>query len=103
MEDWNDTYTLLYVKYITNKDLLDRIDSSTQYSIMTYIWTESKKKKKKRVGICICITDSLCSTPETNTIKLKKKNNFFKCNVRNIGSVGNFQLTLQLIKIWTLI
>ena len=37
---------------------------STQYSVMTYMGKESKK----RVGICICINDSLCCTPETNTI-----------------------------------
>ena len=30
-----DTYTLLYIKQITNKDLLDSTGNSTQYSVMT--------------------------------------------------------------------
>ena len=56
-------YTPLYIKLITNKDLLYNTGNSTQYSVMTYMGKESKK----RVDICIWITDSLCCTPETNT------------------------------------
>ena len=59
-----DTYTLLYITQITNKDLLYSTGNSTQYSIMAYIGKESKK----RVDICICITDSLCCICEINTI-----------------------------------
>jgi len=51
--------TLLYIKQITNNDLLYST-VSVQYSIVTYMGKESK-----RVGICI--TDSLCYTIETNT------------------------------------
>jgi len=38
-----DTCTLLYIKLITNKDLLYSTGNSTQYSIMTY--TEKNLKK----------------------------------------------------------
>ena len=37
-----DIYTLLYIEKITNKDLLYSTGNSTQYSVMTYIRTESK-------------------------------------------------------------
>ena len=40
-----DIYTLLYIKYITNKNLLYSTGKSTQYSVMTYIGTESKKEQ----------------------------------------------------------
>ena len=58
-----DIYTLLYIKQITNKDLLYSTGNSTQYSVMTYTGKECKKIK---VDICICIKDSLSCTPETN-------------------------------------
>ena len=58
-----DVYTLLYIKQVTNKDLLYSTGNSTQYSVMTYMGKESKKG----VVICICITDSLYSTLETKT------------------------------------
>ena len=32
-----DTYTLLYIKQVTNKDLLYSTGYSTQYSIMSYM------------------------------------------------------------------
>ena len=59
-----DIDTLLYIKQITNKNLLYSIRNYIQYSVMTYIETESKK----RVDICVCIADSFCCTAETNTI-----------------------------------
>ena len=37
-----DTYTLLYSKQITNKDLLYSTGNSTQYSVMTYMGKESE-------------------------------------------------------------
>ena len=37
-------YTLLYMKEITNKDLLNSTGNSTQYSVMTYRGKESKKE-----------------------------------------------------------
>ena len=39
-----DIYTLLYIKWITNKDLLYSIGNSTQYSVMTYMGKEPKKE-----------------------------------------------------------
>ena len=37
-------YTLLYIKYITNKDLLYNTENYTQYFIMTYKGKESEKE-----------------------------------------------------------
>ena len=54
-----DTHTLIYIKQTINKDLL-LTETSSQYSVMTYMGKESKK-------VDICITDSLCCTAETNT------------------------------------
>ena len=39
-----DIYTLLYIKQITNKDLLYSTGNSTQYSVMAYMGKESKKE-----------------------------------------------------------
>ena len=61
-----DIYTLLYIKQITNNNLLYSTGNSTQYSVMAFMGKESRKKKN-RVAICICTTDSLCCTPEINT------------------------------------
>ena len=47
-----DIYTLICIKWITNKNLL---------------YKKINKIQKKRMDICICITESLCCTPETNT------------------------------------
>ena len=40
-----DIYTLLYIKYITNKNLLYSTGNSTQYSVLAYLGKESKKKR----------------------------------------------------------
>ena len=37
-------HTLLYIKYITNKDLLYIPVNSTQYSVITYMGKESEKE-----------------------------------------------------------
>ena len=39
-----NVYTLLYIKYIINKDLLYRTGNSTQYSVITYMGKESEKE-----------------------------------------------------------
>jgi len=52
-------YTLLYLKYITNKNLLYSTGNSAQYSVITK-WERNLKENKY-------ITESLCCTPETNT------------------------------------
>ena len=38
-------YTLLYVKQIINKDVLDSTGNSTQYSLITYMAKESEKER----------------------------------------------------------
>ena len=38
------TYTLLYIKEITNKDLLYSTGNSTRYYVMTYMGKESTKQ-----------------------------------------------------------
>ena len=42
-EIWIDIYALLYIKQLTHKNLLYSTGNSTQYSVMTYMGTESKK------------------------------------------------------------
>jgi len=37
-------YTLLYIKYITNKSLLQNTRESTQYFVVTYMGKESEKE-----------------------------------------------------------
>ena len=44
-------YTLLYIKQITNMDLLYSTGNSTQYFVITYKGNESEKE---------CMTESLC-------------------------------------------
>ena len=39
-----DIYTLLYMKQMTNKDLLYSTGNSTQYSVKAYMGKESKKR-----------------------------------------------------------
>jgi len=55
-----DIYTLLYIKQITNKDLL--------YSEGNSIFCNDPHGKRilKRVDIWLCIAESLCCTPHTN-------------------------------------
>ena len=40
-----DVYILVYIKWITNKDLLYTTGNSTQYSVMAYMGKESKKEQ----------------------------------------------------------
>ena len=42
-----DIYTRLYIKQITNKNLLYSTGNSTQYSVMAYMGKESKEKSKE--------------------------------------------------------
>ena len=39
-----DTYSLLYIKQTTNKDLLTSTGNSTQHSVMAYMGKKSKKE-----------------------------------------------------------
>ena len=51
-------YTLLYIKQITNMDILYSTGNSTQYFVITYKGNESEKEY---------MTESLCCIPESNT------------------------------------
>ena len=62
-----NTYTLLYIKQMTNKDLLYNTGNYTQYSVITYMGKNLKKNGYMYIYINLCITDSLCCTPENNT------------------------------------
>ena len=57
-----DIYTLLHIKWVTNKDLLYSTGNYTQYFIITYVGKESKIEKHRYV------TESLCCTLKTNTL-----------------------------------
>ena len=59
-----DIYTLLYLKQITNKNLLCCPGNSPQYCVMAYMGKESKKSGYIYVCVCVCVTDSLGCTPE---------------------------------------
>ena len=52
---------LLYIKLITNKDLLNSTGNSTQFLVITCNGKESKKE------YISCITGSPCGIPEANT------------------------------------
>ena len=58
-ESGMDMDTLLYLTRTTDKDLLGSTGNSTQYSY--------GKRILKRIETCLCTTESVCSTPETNT------------------------------------
>ena len=50
----NNIYTLLYIKYITNKDLL-YTENYTQYFVITYKGKELEKSEKEYIYIYIHI------------------------------------------------
>ena len=57
-----DIYTLLYIKWVTNKDLLYSTGNYTQYFIITYVGKESE------IEIHRYVTESLCCILKTNTL-----------------------------------
>ena len=59
-----DTYRVLYLKWITNKDIL----YSTANSVQCYVaaWMGSLRE----MDTCICMAESLCCPPETITALL---------------------------------
>ena len=76
-------YTLLYIKQITNKDLLYSTGNYAQYIIIIYKGKESEKDIYTHTHIytykyILYITESLCCTPETNIANQLhfNKNNF---------------------------
>ena len=61
-----DMYTLLYLKWITNKVLL----YSTWNSAQCYVATWKGGESVGRMDTCICIAESLRCSPETITTLL---------------------------------
>ena len=49
---WDDIYTLIYIKLITNKDLLFSTGNSTQYSVMTDMEKDPKRVDIKLTQYC---------------------------------------------------
>ena len=60
-----DMCTLLYLKWITNKDLLYGTGISAQCYLAA--WME---RSVGRMDTCVCVAESLCSPPETITTLL---------------------------------
>ena len=61
-----DRYTLLYLKWITNKVLLYSTGNSAQCYAAAWIRGEFVG----RMDTCICMAESLCCPPETTTTLL---------------------------------
>ena len=56
-------YTLKYLKWVTNKNLLHSTGNSAQYYVVAWMGGEFGG----RMDTCVCITESLCCLPETIT------------------------------------
>jgi len=61
MEFGIDTYTLVHLKWLTNKDLL----YSTWNSAQCLCGSLDERVVKGRMDTCICTAESLCCPPET--------------------------------------
>ena len=61
-----DMYTMLYIKWITNKDLLYSTGKSAQCYVAAWMGGEFGG----RMYTCICTAESLCCAPETITTLL---------------------------------
>ena len=59
-----DLYTLLYLKWITNKDLLDSTWNSTQCYVPT--WKDIRFEGRR--DSCICMVESLSCSPESSPV-----------------------------------
>ena len=55
-----DMHTLLYLKWITNKDLLHSTWNSAQC-----MWQPGWEGAWERMDMCIHVAESLCCTPKT--------------------------------------
>ena len=65
-EFWVDMYTLLYLKWITNKFLPYSTGNSGQWYVAAWMGGEFGG----RMDTCICMAESLCCLPETITTLL---------------------------------
>ena len=69
--DWEfgiGVYTLLCTKSSDKKDLLYNLGKSIQCSVIEYPVNTLGRYLRKNEYICVCMADSLCYTPETNSI-----------------------------------
>ena len=55
-----DRYTLLYLKWITNKDLFYRVEV-----LLSVTWQLDGRGVWERMDTCICMAESLCCLSET--------------------------------------
>ena len=91
-----DMYTLLYFKWITNKDPQD----STWNSIQCYVVSLDGRRVWGRMVTCICMVESICCSPETiptlltvytpiqnKKFKKKKKKAILKYTLANLGDI----------------
>ena len=67
-------HTLVYIKYITNRDLLYTIGKYTQHLVVTFNEKDDEKKyiyilSVLYMYVCMCITGSHCCTSETGHCK----------------------------------
>ena len=62
-----DMYTLLYLKWITNKDLLYSTGNSVQCYVAAWMGGEFGGEW---MDTCVCMAESLCCSPETVTTLL---------------------------------
>ena len=65
-----DMYTLLFLKWITNKDLQQRPTYSTWNSAPCYVAVRMGGEFGGRMDTCICMAKSLHYSPETVTTLL---------------------------------
>ena len=66
-------YTLLYFRWITDKDLLDRTGYSAQCYVPAWNQVDGRAQGREARGrrdTCIRMTESLCLSPETVTTLL---------------------------------
>ena len=56
-------YKVLYIKYINNKVLQYSTGNYIQHSVINH-----NRKEYEKEYVYTCITESLCCTPETNTL-----------------------------------
>ena len=72
-EDGINIYTLLYIKYITNKDLLYSTGNYTQYFVITYKRKESEKEYTHTCLNRCAVHPKLTQHCKSTTPQFKKK------------------------------
>ena len=65
-----DMHTLLYLKWITNKDLLYGTEWNGMEFCLMLCGNLDGRRAGRRMDTCICMTEALCCPPETITTLL---------------------------------